>query len=47
LRPGRGVKRAYEIVRAHIPRLTNDRPLAPDIEKIVRAIRGGEFDSLI
>ena len=46
LRPGRGVKRAYEIVRAHIPRLTNDRPLAPDILKIVGAIRGGEFDSL-
>ena len=46
LRPGRGVKRAYEIVRAHIPRLTNDRPLSPDIEKIVRAIRGGEFDAL-
>jgi len=47
LRPGRGVKRAYEIVRAHIPRLTNDRPLAPNIEKIVRAIRGGDFDSLV
>jgi histidine ammonia-lyase len=46
LQPGRGVKRAYEIVRAHIPRLTNDRPLAPDILKIVGAIRGGEFDSL-
>jgi hypothetical protein len=26
--------------------LTNDRPLAPDIEKIVAAIRGGEFDAL-
>ncbi len=47
LRPGRGVKRAYEIVRAHIPRLTNDRPLGPNIEKIVRAIRGGDFDSLV
>ena len=47
LQPGRGVKRAYEIVRAHIPRLTSDRPLAPDIRKIVAAIRGGEFDSLV
>jgi histidine ammonia-lyase len=46
LQPGRGVKRAYEIVRAHVPRLTNDRPLAPDILKIVEAIRGSEFDSL-
>jgi histidine ammonia-lyase len=46
LQPGRGVKLAYEIVRAHVPRLTNDRPLAPDILKIVGAIRGGEFDVL-
>jgi histidine ammonia-lyase len=46
LQPGSGVKRAYEIVRTHIPRLAHDRPLAPDILKIVAAIRGGEFDSL-
>jgi histidine ammonia-lyase len=46
LRPGRGVKRACEVVRAHVPRLTNDRPLAPDILRIVEAIRNGEFDVL-
>jgi histidine ammonia-lyase len=46
LQPGRGVKRAHEIVRSHVPRLTIDRPLAPDIHKIVAAIRAGEFDSL-
>jgi histidine ammonia-lyase len=46
LQPGRGVKRAHEIVRAHILRLTHDRPLAPNILKIVEAIRGGEFDAL-
>jgi histidine ammonia-lyase len=46
LQPGRGVKRACEIVRAHVPRLTNDRPLAPDILRIVEAIRNGEFDVL-
>ena len=43
LQPGRGVKQAYEIVRAHVPPLINDRPLAPDILKIVEAIRHGEF----
>ncbi len=44
LRPGRGVARAYERVRAHPPRLTRDRPLAPDIERLPAALRRGEFD---
>jgi histidine ammonia-lyase len=44
LRPGRGVHRAYEILRAHAPRLTQDRALAPDIEKIAALIRAGEFE---
>ena len=43
LKPGRGVRRAYEIVRAHVPRLAEDRPLSPDIQKIAEAIRGREF----
>ncbi|HEX7175451.1 MAG TPA: histidine ammonia-lyase [Pyrinomonadaceae bacterium] len=44
LRPGRGVVRAHEQVRAHVPRLTRDRPLAPDFERIAAALRSGEFD---
>jgi len=44
LLPGRGVKSAYEIVRAHVPRLTGDRSMTLDIQKIVTAIRAGEFD---
>lgn len=44
LRPGRGVRRAYEAVRSHAPRLTRDRALAPDIEKVASAIRRGDFD---
>jgi histidine ammonia-lyase len=44
LRPGRGARRAYEIVRASVPRLTRDRSLAPDIEKIAEAIRRGDFE---
>ena len=46
LQPGRGVKTAYEIVRSHVPRLTDDRSMTSDIEKIAQAIRRGEFDSL-
>jgi histidine ammonia-lyase len=46
LQPGRGVKRACEIVRQHVPRLTRDRALSGDIQMIARAIRAGEFDSL-
>src|SRR5918911_106964 len=44
LRPGRGARRAYEAVRAHAPRLTRDRALAPDIERVAGALRRGEFD---
>jgi histidine ammonia-lyase len=44
LRPGRGARRAHEAVRAHAPRLTRDRPLAPDIERVVAALRRGDFD---
>ncbi|MDT4953461.1 MAG: histidine ammonia-lyase [Acidobacteriota bacterium] len=44
LQPGRGVRRAYEVVRETVPRLTRDRSLAPDIEKVAAAIRRGEFE---
>jgi histidine ammonia-lyase len=44
LAPGLGVRRAYETVRRHAPRLTRDRPLAPDFAGIAEALRRGEFD---
>jgi histidine ammonia-lyase len=44
LLPGRGVRRAYEVVRSVAPRLTRDRALSTDIEKIADAIRRGDFD---
>ncbi|HEX6185582.1 MAG TPA: histidine ammonia-lyase [Pyrinomonadaceae bacterium] len=44
LKPGRGALRAYERVRSHAPRLTRDRPLADDIERVATALRRGEFD---
>jgi histidine ammonia-lyase len=44
LKPGRGALKGYEAVRSHVPRLTRDRPLSPDIEKLAAAVRRGEFD---
>lgn len=44
LAPGRGVKRAYEIVRRHVPPLTQDRAMAADIEKLTAAIIRGDFN---
>jgi histidine ammonia-lyase len=44
LRPGLGVQRAFDAVRAHAPRLTRDRSLSADIQTMAAAIRNGEFD---
>ncbi len=47
LKAGRGVQRAYEIVRAQVARLENDRSMASDIQRIAAAIRNGDFDSIL
>ena len=44
LQPGVGVRRAYELVRKHAARLTEDRSLSGEIQRIAAAIRRGEFD---
>jgi len=44
LKPGRGARLAYERLRAHAARLTRDRPLSGDIERVAQALRRGEFD---
>ena len=46
LQPGRGVRKAYEIVRKHVARLTSDRSMSGEIQMIAEAIRAGEFDVL-
>jgi histidine ammonia-lyase len=46
LRAGRGVEQAYERVRAVVPTLEVDRPLAPDMAVLARAIARGAFTSL-
>lgn len=43
LKPGRGVQEAFERVRSIAPRLTGDRPLGPDIERVAEAIRLGKI----
>jgi histidine ammonia-lyase len=47
LAPGRGVKQAHEILRSQVPRLTEDRSMSKDVEKIVAIIRAGKFDFLL
>src|SRR5215510_5311930 len=46
LEPGRGVKRAYEIVRRRVARLTSDRAMSGEIEATAQAIRNDEFSEL-
>ncbi|TVQ35689.1 MAG: histidine ammonia-lyase [Spirochaetaceae bacterium] len=43
LRSGAGVERVVETVRSAVPRLTEDRPPAPDINAVAGLIRGGAF----
>jgi len=47
LKPGRGVKQAYEIVRRLVAPLTQDRPMSRDIERIRDSIKAGEFNTLL
>lgn len=47
LRSSKRIERARELIRGFVPRLTADRPLSPDIEKLAAAIREGEFDEFM
>jgi histidine ammonia-lyase len=44
LRSSKSIERARELVRRLTPRLTQDRPLANDIEMVTEALRSGYFD---
>jgi histidine ammonia-lyase len=46
MHPGRGVQRAYELVRARVPRLAADRGMSSEIEAVALIIRSGEFDDI-
>ncbi|HVF28474.1 MAG TPA: histidine ammonia-lyase [Pyrinomonadaceae bacterium] len=43
LQPGLGVRHAYETLRQLAPRLTRDRALSSDIQKVASSIRRGDF----
>ena len=43
LRAGQGVEVAYDVVRALVPPLTDDRPLAPDMLALADAVARGDF----
>jgi histidine ammonia-lyase len=47
LRPGKGVARLYQRLRSLTPgvaTLREDRPPAPDLERLARAVADGELD---
>src|SRR2546430_9885600 len=44
LKPGLGVQQAFEIVRACVPKLEHDRPLAPDIAALTGAVKEQAFE---
>jgi histidine ammonia-lyase len=46
LQPGRGVRKAYDIVRRHVARLTADRAMSREITTLAEVVRLGEFDRL-
>ena len=46
LRAGKGVERAFELVREVSPRLTTDRALSGDIARVAELIRAGKFDEV-
>jgi histidine ammonia-lyase len=45
--PGGGVRAAYEIVRAQVKPLNEDRSMSVDIQKVIEKIHADEFDSLL
>ena len=41
LKPGRGTQRAYDMVRQHVPHLSEDREPYPDIQKLFELVQTG------
>jgi histidine ammonia-lyase len=46
-RPGIGVQQAYELVRARVPMLNQDRVLAGDIALLTKAIKEEAFATVL
>jgi len=43
LKPGKGVRAAYEVIRKHVPRLEEDRPLYEDHNTMLQVLKSGEL----
>jgi len=42
IKPSKGVKAAYDVVRKHVERLEEDRPLFDDINNLTAVVKSGE-----
>ena len=47
LKPGAGTGKGYDVVRGFTPRLDRDRYLAPEIEASARAVKAGQFATIV
>jgi histidine ammonia-lyase len=47
LKPGKGVQAAYEHIRWFVPALADDRPPAPDIERLAQSVLAGEYEDRV
>jgi len=47
LRPGAGARAAMKLIRRRIPRLEEDRPLAPDIERLRSLVASGSLGAIL
>ena len=43
MKPGKGTQAAYEVIRKHVARLDEDRPLYDDINKLKEVVDSGEI----
>ncbi len=42
IKPSKGVQAAYDVVRRHVQRLEDDRPLYDDINNLTAVVKSGE-----
>jgi len=47
LQPGRGVKKARDLIRNYVSPLTIDRSMSREVENVAQVIRTGAFDALL
>jgi histidine ammonia-lyase len=47
LEPGPGTRAAHALIRSLSPAVLEDRPLAPDIERVAEATRSGELAAAV